>query len=213
MENIKDIQKVIYITFLKKFEEVEKKPFVQNKEAIVKLKSLIYYITKDERFFTLDILDKEFSEPSFDKGMLIIGGFGTGKTSFMNALRLTLNNLNFSCFAMKNTNQIVMDYECLEQNQKRDFFNSFTKGTWVFDDLLNEREANNYGKVELFKDILELRCYHKKPTHATCNYDPNFKDDLKMGLLQFNVKYGGRVYDRLFEMFNIIEFKGKSLRR
>src|SRR5690606_3748536 len=101
---------------------------------------------------------------------------------------------------------------CLASKEKKDFFENIKRGAWVFDDMLNEREANNFGKTELFKDILEIRCHNKRITHATCNYDRFQPGDLEKGLLQFHDKYGGRVYDRLFEMFNIIEFKGKSMR-
>lgn len=200
-------------TFIHKFNEIEKKVFIKNEENIQKLKALLYYFTKNESFYSSTLLNKSCSKPSFEKGLLIIGGYGTGKTSYFKALEAAFKELRFTYLTIKNTQELVLEYECLSQSAKAAFFDSVNKGKWVFDDLLNEGEANNYGKKNLLKHILELRCHHKKLTFATCNYDPNYPNDLENGLMQFHNRYGGRVYDRLFEMFNIIEFKGKSMRR
>ena len=65
----------------------------------------------------------------------------------------------------------------------------------------------------MFKELLEVRYENNAKTFITCNFDPNNLKDIQKALDQFLLRYGGRVYDRLFEMFNIIEFKGNSLRK
>ena len=113
------------------------------------------------------------------------------------------------------TNELVGMYEgCETPFAKKDFNERIMHtGTRYFDDVLTERQANNYGKANLMKDILEERYNRKLRTYISCNYDENHVGDIEKGLEQFGDRYGGRVYDRLFDMFNIIEFKGGSRRK
>jgi len=213
--NMRDFKKehdYIKQKFYTNFEKIEMKKFKSSEEVEEILSTIIFYFIGAPQFLTSPIINSNISEPSFQKGLLLIGNYGTGKTSIMKVVTEIFKE--FKMFVkIKNTSEIVLDYECLAPNEKKDFFENLKRGTWVFDDLLNERDANNFGKTELFKNILEIRCDNKRITHATCNYDPDFPGDVEKGLKQFYTKYGGRIYDRLHEMFNIVEFKGKSMRR
>jgi DNA replication protein DnaC len=69
--------------FKSNFEIVNKRGFVKVPDITIKnLEPLIYYFSKDNRFFECENLSK-LSHPSFDKGLLIVGTFGNGKTSTM----------------------------------------------------------------------------------------------------------------------------------
>mgnify|MGYP000187126411 CR=1 FL=1 len=203
--------------FITKFQEIEGKAFIESKENNIKLNTILNYFSKDPEFYNSPILNKTLSEPSFDKGLLIIGSFGTGKTAIMmtfSEIFKDLKGLTGHNYIFKNVFDIVMDYECLStSHEKRVFYDKISKGKWLFDDILTEEGANNYGKINLFKRLLEIRYSDKKITYCTCNYNPSHPEGLEESLLQFHHRYDGRVYDRLFEMFNIIEFKGKSLRK
>ncbi|OIQ22174.1 MAG: hypothetical protein BM557_02020 [Flavobacterium sp. MedPE-SWcel] len=106
------------------------------------------------------------------------------------------------------------------QRKEIDFETLMWKGSRYFDDLKTERIASNYGKVNIFKELLEERYNRVDPktkkrlkTFVTCNFKEGFEDNLEKAVDEFGEKYGSRVWDRMFEMFNIIEFKGKSFRR
>ena len=73
----------LWILFKSNFKITNNKPFEISEFTIKNLEPIIYYFSKDERFFECYNLKKEFSVPSFDKGLLIIGNFGNGKTSTM----------------------------------------------------------------------------------------------------------------------------------
>ncbi len=200
--------------FFETFEEIEGKKFDLSDSNPLKLDTLIHYFLKDPLFSSSALLNTNLSLPSFDKGLLLIGDYGTGKTSIIRGLLITLSSLNIRHITFKHVNDVVIEYECLTNGfDKKDFFENYNKGIWAFDDVLTEEVANNFGKLNLMKRLFENRSFHKKTTHCTCNYDENHPNDLKKGLFQFQTKYDGRVYDRLFDMFNIIEFKGKSMRR
>jgi len=211
MRDFKKMHDYIKQRFYTNFEKIENKKFNPTAEVDKILSTIIYYFIGAPIFLKSTVLASKISKPSFQKGLLLIGNYGTGKTAIMIVIAETLKELNIHLKIML-TSELVREYECLEPHEKKYFFERLNRGIWVFDDLINEKEASNYGKSEIFIEILETRCHHKKITHATCNYDPIFPDNLKKGLHQFYTKYGGRVYDRLFEMFNIIEFKGESMR-
>ncbi len=191
--------------------------YSQDPDSLENIKPIIYYFIGDFENFKECRNVSGLSVPSMKKGLLIIGGYGNGKTSVMRAMEASLRktNVNFKGYS---ANKIVSMYEaCQNQFDKDEFYNTVLKGTRYFDDVLTEADASNYGKKTLFKDILEERNHRKKRTYITCNYAEgvDIKSDnlLDVSLEQFATKYGSRVYDRLFSDFNIIEFKGKSFRR
>lgn len=183
-----------------------------DQDIVENLKVLIYYFIGDFKNFKKCKNLSNLSIPSMDKGLLIIGSYGNGKTSIMRALEVVLKVTNV-IFKGYSTNEVVFMYEsCENPSQKKEFNKLMTTGTRFFDDVLTERLASNYGKANIIKDILEERSLKKRRTYITCNYSEE-NLDLEKGLKQFSVKYGKRIYDRIFSDFNIIKFKGKSRRR
>jgi hypothetical protein len=196
--------------FRKEYENVYGKRFINTTQTNGRLEVLLNYFLNDNAFLESSFLNHNLSEPSLKKGLLIMGDYGTGKSSMMSILA----KLNPSLFKIHHALEVTTGYEgILNHEDKKAFFNKYAKGVRLFDDLLTEEMASNYGLKNVFKEILELRYINGAKTHLICNYDPNQPKDLEEGLKQFHKKYGGRVYDRLFEMFNFIEFKGKSMRR
>lgn len=209
-------KKWLWINFLKNFEELTGKEFEQNENSIENIKTIMYYFLRDEKFFKCEnLIDLSF--PSFTKGLLIIGNYGNGKTSTMNAIQKTLCGIKGYTFTSYNANEVVKLFESINNENfdlnRKDFDQKMCTGDVYFDDLKTEREASNYGKVNLFKEIIELRSSRNFKTYATCNFDPKYPNDIVRAVDEFALKYGERVYDRIFEMFNIIEFKGKSFRK
>tara|TARA_R110002167_G_scaffold81296_1_gene222658 strand:+ start:609 stop:1487 length:879 start_codon:yes stop_codon:yes gene_type:complete len=206
-------KEVLWDLFSKKYFDQNGIKYSKEDESLENIKPLIYYFVGDYENFKRCSNLSRLSVPSFSKGLLLIGGYGTGKTSVMKAIQSSLAHSNVS-FKTKSTNDIVTEYEgCTDQIQKDEFWRNLTNYTWNFDDMLTEREASNYGKVNIMKDVLEIRYDKKNKTYGTCNFNDNYPNDMDHGLMQFGEKYGSRVYDRLFSMFNIIEFKGKSYRK
>lgn len=207
--------KKLWELFKANFQEVNKRPFVKIEGVTIKnLEPLIYYFSKDDRFFECENLNKELSIPSFDKGLLIIGNFGNGKTSTMKVFESIFKRVPEVGFKGFSANEVVTMFEKCSSDTDRDEFEQIMwRGTRYFDDLKTERIASNFGKVNIFKEILEERYNRKAKTYVTCNFKKDFPDDLNAAIDEFEDKYEGRVFDRVFEMFNIIEFKGKSFRK
>lgn len=190
------------------------KAFQATSDAIENIKPIMRYFLKDGDFFESHRLVKDFNQPSFDKGLLIIGDYGNGKSSIMKAIHLVLQTYPSMSFAYRSANDVVADFEkCNEAIDKEIFWRNITAGRCFYDDVKTEREASNYGKVNIFKDILERRYDKNLLTHLSCNYSEDYPNDLNAGLDEFGEKYGPRVYDRLKEQYNIIEFKGQSFRK
>lgn len=208
--------RVIWNLFKIHFEKANLKPFLKSDETIQNLEPILYYFAKDERFFKCQNLTN-LSVPSFDKGLLIIGAFGNGKTSVMKAFESMFRGIKGIGFKGYSANEVVTMFEKISNDDnectRKEFESIMFNGIRYFDDLKTERIASNYGKVNIFKDILEERYNRNSKTHITCNFKDGFNGNIEIGLKEFGEKYGGRVYDRIFEMYNIIEFKGKSFRK
>lgn len=201
----------LYKLFIKSFERTYKKPFVKSREAIENLKSLLLYFCKDDRFYQCQGLS-DISEPCLSKDLLIVGGYGIGKTAVMRVFSQLL--APSQRFAFYSANEVVDLYEAIQTPEDRKlFWTQMTGGLRYFDDVKSERAANNYGKANLFKDLLEKRYAKDKKTYISCNYSEKSEGDLQAALDEFGSRYGSRVYDRLFEMFNVLIFKGESFRR
>lgn len=211
-------KKELWTLFLKTFKELHGKDFIYNTEYLENIKPIMYYFLKDERFFSCQNLS-DLSEPSFDKGILLIGNFGNGKTATMLTFEKIFKSIKSVSFKSYSTNEVVNLFEKINPTAKEqvitriEFDKMMNTGKRYFDDVKTERHASNFGKMNLMKDILEVREKNNLLTHITCNFKDGFENDIQAGLDEFEEKYGSRLYDRLFKMFNVIEFKGKSFRR
>ncbi len=192
----------------------EGREFIQTPETLENIKILFYYFLGDEKNFLKCKNIHPSSNPSLKKGLLVIGDFGCGKSSMFWAFEKALKNVKGANFKGYTANQIVSDFErCTNMADKDLFYETMFKGTRYFDDVKTERIANNYGKADLLKDILETRNRNRVQTYITCNFASGKVGDVPAALLEFKTRYGERVYDRLFQDFNIIEFKGDSFRK
>lgn len=215
-KEIKVSKKQILGGFWAVYEQMNGRKFEENEKTLQNLKVLITYFAKDELFFKCENVHK-ISKPSLDKGLLIIGGYGNGKTSTMKAFEKLLFGIPGYSFKTYSANEVVVDFEkCTGQYQEElraDFERRMFKQRIYFDDVKTERIASNYGKVNIFKEILEERSLHKTKTFMSCNFKEGFEGNIEKAIEEFGEKYGGRIYDRIFEMFNVVHFKGGSFRK
>jgi len=186
-----------------KFENNRDIVFTQHNKPIYDL--IAKYFSRDVRFLETDLV---LNLADLEKGLLIIGDYGCGKTSMLNTYhKIGYKFLpdTFLWFSKNSCLSIVSEYEQIKYADGKEEFNDkyYNTSEFYFDDFGTENDASNFGKKNLLKDILEERYARKKKTHITTN----------LSLGEIKNKYGDRVFDRLQEMFNIIEMKGNSFRQ
>ncbi|NID09346.1 hypothetical protein [Fibrivirga algicola] len=175
-------------------------PFVIPAHTAHIYEALVFYFMGDERGAMNAGL-------SLRKGLLLHGGKGTGKSVIM---RLFARN-PFQGFEWKPTADIVNEYgkkdnaeatiekysEMVLNAHLANYYNQTHRG-FCFDDLGAEKVASNFGKEEIMITILEARynnCRGPK-THITTN----------LSLDELEKRYSERTMDRLYQMFNMVEF-------
>ena len=170
-------------------------------------RALTHYFARQEDFNDTTVTE---NIPSLHKGFLIIGDYGCGKTSMLRAFQMVGKSLlpdPILWFNSVSCNALVMEFEGMDtkdKSAKKHFFQKYNKAAVMyFDDFGTESNASNFGIKNLMKDILEERYSNNKRTFLTSN----------LSLPEIQEKYGDRVYDRLQEMFNIIEMPGESYRK
>ncbi|UZO81364.1 hypothetical protein NBT05_02560 [Aquimarina sp. ERC-38] len=218
---------ILWKLFKKAYVLAHNKKFVETPDTLANIAPVIEYFSMHENFFRRKALITKTGNtklvPGFNKGLLIVGGYGNGKTTIMEALGLVFDHYRMPMrFKGYKAHNLVTEYERIGadktylESSKYQFCHRLThcKGLYI-DDVKKEREASNYGKVNLIRDILEKRYDHKQgKTYITCNYrEGDTTNDLEDALAEFGELYGGHIYDRLFSMFNILEFKGPTFRR
>lgn len=216
-----EITKALLWRGFKKFYALHNgKSFEETPETIKNIAPVILYFAKDLDFFKQERLLKNIGSTklnlSFDKGLLIIGDYGNGKTSIMTTLSKLMQNYRIpGWFKSYSSHDLVREFEGLEMpNDRTEFYKRHSKHPMYIDDVKKEKMASNFGKVDVIRDILENRYENRAITHITCNYrEGDGRQDLEGAMGEFGEKYGGHMFDRLFEMFNIIQFKGSSYRK
>ena len=238
IETIKGIElnkSTLYHGFLQAFKTLTGNEFEKTPDTLENLEVIVKYFAQDDDFKNCQRLVTSipgFSiplEPSFKKGLLIIGNYGNGKSTILKCFELIINH-NYKIavekywdnvldwknarFKIANCHDLVSEFEGFSTpEEKKLFYQKYSSFRYSFDDLKKENLASNYGITNVIKTVLEKRYDGKAKTFGTCNYPENELNDLNKALFEFSSKYGGHVYDRVFEMFNIIEFKGKSFRK
>src|SRR6185503_479831 len=174
-------KKELWSLFLKTFKEMHGKDFIYNDEILENIKPIMYYFLKDDNFFFCKNLT-DLSEPSFDKGLLIIGNFGNGKTSTMLVFEKIFKGIKSKTFKSYSTNEVVNLFEKINPASndqiitRVEFDKMMNTGVRYFDDVKTERPASNFGKMNLMKDILEVREKNNLKTHITCNFKDGFEN-------------------------------------
>lgn len=157
----------------------EMKKFVLPLSMEPKEESFIYDLSK---YFSWD----ENSKLDIEKGLLITGPVGCGKTNIFKCVQWSRKR-QLSIVSTKNICENLDHYMSLLKKPKE----------WLIDDIGEENLANDYGKAfdavgHLISARYELWKYQGVITHFTTNNTPQ----------DLSKKYGERVASRLKEMVN-----------
>lgn len=177
----------------------KKKPsgeFVLDRQSEPIIDQVTYYITGDKRFNGMH-----------HKQIILIGNFGTGKTTIMKALCefyfITKKRIISSISAVEMASLIKNDKNTIDDFSKKPLF---------IDEVGRETEkVIGYGtEIRPFADVLDLRYSKGVVTFATSNFFIEKKD--ANGGLSLEDKYGTFISERMREMFNVFILKGDSRR-
>jgi DNA replication protein DnaC len=176
--------------------------FDNQNEPFIKFMAL--YFANDERVnkWSKSENHKLINSFSFQKGLLLAGSYGLGKSLMFSAASQA--QIPENRFGITTTNSAVQQYEA----DGPKYLNQFFTGNRCFDDFGTESKAWHYGKqVDIFKTILEERynTFINKgiKTHISTN----------LTIDEISKRYGERVESRLYEMFNIVILTGKDRRK
>ena len=164
------------------------------KEDRAILYKLCLYIIQDEkacRPLGIDI----------NKGLLLSGPVGCGKTSLMRLLKYLASHRR--PYEVVPTRNIVFGFNHIGYKTIEDYGNT---QFFCFDDLGVEPIGRHYGKdCNVMGEILlsrhDLFLERKTKTHATTN----------LNAAELEERYGNRVRSRMRQMFNLISFDAKSI--
>ena len=228
----------LYEAFLAYYRHINGRSFdetANNGEGRIFARTMLFYLIGSKRFLESPLISN-ITEPSLDKGILVAGKWGNGKTTILRTLHEMFSRPLSNPLIIKNrdglsyplsfwkivlryhtANKVVDDYEWRNTTQKLEFWNKHETGFNIYDDVLTERQVSNYGKFEIFKDVFEKRHDRKLRSIVAVNYstDENIKaeTEIERTFIEIGSRYGNRVYDRMFSDFTVLELKGKSLRR
>jgi len=135
-----------------------------------------------------------------DKGILLTGPVGCGKTSLMKLLKhLVPHRKPYDVIPCRN---IVFSYNHLGHKTIQDYGNS---RFFCFDDLGVEPMGRHFGvdcnvMGEILLSRYDLMMHRKRKTHATTNLNAQ----------EVEARYGVRVRSRMRQLFNLVAFEQSS---
>jgi len=152
------------------------------------LNQLYYYATQDKRF-----------EGSFDKGILLIGKYGVGKTLILSAFCNLITAITYRNIEIIHSKQLVT----MVTSNPDLIYDKYSVLGLMIDDLGKEPyNVTSFGTQTMpIEDVLSARYDKRSITFATANLKLN------------DFKYSQSIKERMSEMFNIILLKGDSMRK
>lgn len=157
-------------------------------------------------------------EPSLEKGILLAGGIGRGKTTVMRVFQVNQRQVYF----IKPASEIALQWRLAEKeaasfmdkytypfelpsNDGDNFYQRFA-GLCI-DDIGTEDLQNSYGnRSNVIADIIQSR-------YMAASVGPMLHLTTNMTMNALKEFYGSRVASRLRETVNIIELKGEDRRK
>lgn len=170
-----------------------KKFKIYEEDEVILYKLCVYFIRDFEACKKLEI------DPN--KGILLSGPVGCGKTSLMKLLRYIVPHLkSYEVIPARNITFTFnnIGYKTIEEYGNSSFY--------CFDDLGVETTGRHFGKDcnvmgEILLSRYDLFLKSKIKTHATTNLNAQELED----------RYGNRVRSRMRQLFNLIGFEKNSL--
>ncbi|NCT10902.1 MAG: ATPase [Flavobacteriia bacterium] len=170
------------------------------KEDIPIIFKLLIYMIKDHK-----VADK--LQINLDKGILLSGPIGCGKTSIMHLLKPFSNHCKE--YKIKTCREISFEfakqgYEALSPYTQKSSRQTSLSG-YCFDDLGAEQQIKHFGNdCNVMAEILITRYEHfienKSITHITTNLSASEIENV----------YGNRLRSRMRNMFNVVSFESNS---
>ncbi|WP_282054505.1 hypothetical protein [Maribacter luteus] len=187
-----------------------KKIFNREAKILYAERNKVFTVDSDNKNF-LKLLCKYFAKDlsfetehggSLNKGLFIYGNPGSGKTTSLDIIRnISLKyNIRQLWFPKIEAYEVVNKYN-MDKNKDSVIIN-YSKGNFMFDDIGGEHSANNihvFGKEDIFIRIFLSR-YNEFVNKGTKTY---ITSNLPMPAIK--KRYGERVEDRFYEMFNLLE--------
>lgn len=179
--------------------------YVANNESV--LKQLYYWLVKDEQFK---------GDPV--KGILLVGVKGIGKTFILGVFADVYNSLvkvrhGNKAFEIDKFSISVVESRSVDMflGKHNSFPDSIISKPVIINDIAKESPIKlEYGNViKPVSSFLYFRAEKNSLTFGTANYAVGEKNGENV-FLDF---YGESIEDRFYQMFNVIEMKGKSFRR
>lgn len=185
--------------------QISGRPFEYNENNIPILKCLTQYFTNDVAFYptTKEYPEIFINRPSLNKGILLIGGYGTGKSTIITAFQRV--RFPGKEFKSKSCPQISENWTGKEHQYYSD--------NWYFDEFGHESEGQ-FAKKDAnptMAKIIEER-YYRKQFHQNTKTGFTIMTT-NLTIVEISEKYGSILSDRIFDMFNIILVLGNSFRK
>lgn len=176
--------------------------------------SLCLYFASDDRF------NAQGQGFSLEKGILLIGIPGIGKTHLMNFFAknphasyivptcktITEKFIKTNPVWERDGLSVIEYYSSLQKAESGHPYNQEELGV-CFGDLGAEADGNNYGNK---RNVIEEIVFNRYEAHLPFKYT-HFTSNLNAEMI--GQKYGDRMRDRLREMCNVLTIEGESFRR
>jgi len=188
--------------------------FKLNKDNGVVFGLLCHYFSGSKKFISI-AEGLGINNPSLDKGILLAGNYGTGKTWMMRLFQKNNRRVyhiveakDLAALYKKAGDEAIVQYKEKIKNAFNDpsvFFQSYA--ALCIEDIGSEDIKGNFGdKINVVGDIIEGR-YVNKCLASWFHGTTNLTSD------QLEEYYGGRVISRLRESVNLIELGGPDRRK
>jgi len=173
------------------------------------LKLLLMYFTGNENF-VMEMKKNGTNNASLSKGIMLIGGIGTGKSLLFKILKKYTGEILRVNSYQYHTSQIIIDNVNVSGVETLEVYNhNYGRPiTCYIDDIAsNNEKVKHFGtEINAIEQVLSIRyniySRYNKLTHVSSNKYP----------IEMVALYDERIVDRMKEMFNIIELDGKSFR-